>query len=65
MKRSKIIYSLNVEDIQKVALENLGRELSSEEIEKISDSIAGKINWFDAIGDSINEIIVLKWTHRN
>ena len=54
-----------MEDIQKVALENLGRELSSEEIEKISDSIAGKINWFDAIGDSINEIIVLKWTHRN
>lgn len=55
MKNKKIIYSLNQEDIQIVSLQELGRNLSSEEIEKIKDSIAEKINWYDAIADSINK----------
>lgn len=60
MKRSKIIYSLNEEDIQTVALQNLERNLSSGEIEKIINPIAEKINWFDAIANSINENIESK-----
>lgn len=60
MKRSKIIYSLNEEDIQMVALQEIERNLSSEEIEKLKNSIAEKINWFDAIADSINETIESK-----
>ncbi len=35
MKSSKIIYSLNVEDIQTVALQEIERNLSPEEIEKM------------------------------
>jgi DNA replicative helicase MCM subunit Mcm2 (Cdc46/Mcm family) len=57
MKSSKIIYSLNVEDIQTVALQEIERNLSPEEIKKIKESIAEKINWYDAIADSINEHI--------
>lgn len=57
MRSSKIIYSLNVEDIQTVALEEIERKLSSEEIKKINKSIADKINWYDAIANSINEKI--------
>jgi hypothetical protein len=57
MKSSKIIYSLNVEDIQTVALQEIERNLSPEEIEKIKNPIADKINWYDAIADSINEKI--------
>ena len=57
MKSSKIIYSLNVEDIQTVALEVVERKLSPEEIEKIKESIADKIYWYNAIADSINETI--------
>ena len=57
MKNSKIIYSLNVEDIQTVALQEIERNLSLEEIEKINKSIADKINWYDAIANSINEKI--------
>jgi hypothetical protein len=55
MKSSKIIYSLNEEDIQTVALQEIERNLTPEEIEKIKGSIADKINWFDAIANSINE----------
>ena len=55
--RSKIIYSLNEDDIQTVALQEVERSLSSQEIEKIKNSIAEKINWYDAIAESINEKI--------
>jgi len=57
MNKNKIIYSLNEEDIQTVSNEELGRDLSSEEIEKIKDVIAEKINWYDAISETINERI--------
>lgn len=56
-KKSEIIYSLDVSDVQTVALEEIDRELTKKEIESILDSIANKIPWFDAIADSINEII--------
>lgn len=55
---SKIIYSLNEDDIQTVALQEVERNLSSQEIEKIKDSIAEKINWYDAIAEAINEKII-------
>ena len=57
MKSSKIIYLLTIEDVQTVANDEIGRNLSANEIEKIKDSIAEKINWYDAIAYSINEKI--------
>ncbi len=62
MKKDKddIIYSLNVEDIQTVALEEIGRELTAKEIKKIEDLIAENINWYDAILDAINAKIKLR-----
>lgn len=55
--RSKIIYSLNEKDIQTVALQEVKRRLSSQEIEKIKNLIAENINWYDAIAEAINEKI--------
>lgn len=57
MNKNNIIYSLNEEDIQTVSNEELGRNLSPEEIEKIKDAIAEKINWYDAIAEAIDERI--------
>ncbi len=57
MRNNKIVYSLNEQDIQTVSNQELGRNLSSEEIEKIKDAIAEKINWYDAITETINERI--------
>jgi hypothetical protein len=57
---SKIIYSLNIEDIQTVAKENFVRELNSEEIEKIIDPIADRISWYDAIYDAIKDNLNIK-----
>ncbi len=44
-----IVYYLNTEDVQMVALENIGRELTAGEIERLKEPIAEKINWYDAI----------------
>jgi len=57
MKPNKIIYSINVEDIQNVAQEVLERDLKDDEIYSIEGLIAEKLSWYDAIADSINEKI--------
>ena len=54
LNRNTIIYSLNVEDVQSVASEEIGRELSPKEIEIIEDIIASNINWYDAIANAIH-----------
>ena len=55
--REEIIYSLCIEDIQTVAEQEIEKELTIEEIEKIKDSISEKIDWYGAIADSIREKI--------
>jgi len=65
MRKNKIIYAINVEDIQTVAVEVLDRELSTKEIEKIIDPIAEKISWYDAIADSINDNLEVRMNNNN
>jgi hypothetical protein len=57
MKKSTIIYSLNIEDVQTVANDDLERNLSHQEIEKVKEKIAEKIDWYNAISNSIRDII--------
>ena len=45
----QIIYQLTVEDVQNVALEELDKELSLEEIKDIEDLIAKRIDWYGVI----------------
>lgn len=53
----KIIYQLIEEDVQMVAEQTLDRRLSSSEVLSLIDSIAEKINWFEAIEYAIYDII--------
>jgi hypothetical protein len=46
---SKIIYSINIEDVQNVAEEELGRKLSKKELEIIEDKLGDYIDWYSAI----------------
>ena len=57
--KSDIVYSLNIEDIQTVAIQEIHRELTEDEIEKVKDLIGEKINWYEAILNSIIEKIGL------
>ena len=55
--KNETIYVLKKEDIQNVAQQEIGRDLTSDEIQKIKDTIADKIDWYYAIADTINENI--------
>ena len=57
---SKIIYSLNIEDVQNVAEEEIGRELSEKELKIVEDKLGDYIDWYSAIDITIqNEILNL------
>ncbi len=56
----KVIYQKTIEDIQTVAVEEIGRELTDEEIQAIEDTVAANINWYDAVADAINGKILVE-----
>lgn len=49
----RIVYSLNVIDIQTVAEEELGRKLKPKEIKIVEDKIGDYIDWSGAISLAI------------
>ncbi len=53
----KTIYFLSEKDVQTVAITELGRELSRNEITLLEDKIAENIPWFDAIADAIRDVV--------
>lgn len=52
-----IIYELTVQDIQTVANQELERNLTNNEIERIIDVIAENISWYEVISSAIEEKI--------
>lgn len=57
--QNEIIYSINIEDVQNVAQDELERNLTLDEIKKIEDSIAENIDWYGAISNAINHNLVI------
>ncbi len=51
---SPLVYWLNIEDVQKVALDKLQRVLTKDEISKLINPINQNIDWFDAISSAID-----------
>jgi len=56
LRRSRVVYSINVEDIQKSAEELIGRDLKSDEIRLVENTLGDYINWFDAISRAIDDV---------
>ena len=52
----KIIYSINIEDVQNVAEEELERKLTAKELRLVEDKVGNYINWYEAILNAINEV---------
>jgi hypothetical protein len=57
ISNNKIIYSINVSDIQDVAQQLLERNLTKEEIIKVGDSVGDYLDWFQAIENAIHQHI--------
>ncbi|MCA1815452.1 MAG: hypothetical protein LC746_03440 [Acidobacteria bacterium] len=50
----RVIYSINLEDIQTVALEEYGRALTNDELHVIEDNLGDYIKWYDLIDAAIS-----------
>ncbi len=61
MNPSKIIYSINIEDVQNVAEQELRRTLTEKELKVIQNKIGDYIDWYEAINIAITSNIE---THR-
>lgn len=55
MKADEIVYQLIVEDMQRVAIQEIDRKLTNIEIQKIRDCIGENIDWYNAISLSIEK----------
>ena len=53
MNKNKIIYSINIEDIQNVAEQELERKLTEKELKLVEDKIGDCIKWYEAILNAI------------
>jgi nucleoside-triphosphatase THEP1 len=53
----KIVYSINVSDIQEVAQQVLERALTKKEVVMVGKSIGDYLDWFQAIENSIRKQI--------
>lgn len=56
MQQNRIIYSLNVGDIQTVAGAELGRKLTAKELAFVENRLGDYLNWYDAILYALNEM---------
>ena len=56
-KKSKVIYSIDVEDLQTVAEQELERELTDEEIKNVEKRLGEYIDWYGAIASTLSEVI--------
>ena len=52
----KIIYSINIEDVQNVAEQELERKLTAKELRIVEKKVGDYINWYEAILNAINEV---------
>ena len=57
-QEERTIYSLEVADLQTVANEELGRNLTEKEIKLVEEEVGGYIDWYTAIHLAIIEVIL-------
>jgi len=55
MKKNKVIYSINIEDVQAVALQEYERLLTDNELKIVENNIGDQFDWYEAIAYVISE----------
>lgn len=56
MRKKKFIHSINIEDVQNVAEQELGRKLTAEELKLVEDKLGDYVGWYEAILHAINDL---------
>jgi len=53
MNSRKHIYYITVSDVQRIARENIGRNLHPAELVRVTDRLLDRIQWFDVVEEEI------------
>ena len=56
MRNSDTFYQLTIGDVQHVAVESIGRDLTEDELNQVISRVEDRIEWFNTIEDAISEI---------
>ena len=57
MRKNKVIYSINIEDVQNVAEQELDRELTADELKIVEEKIGHQVDWYSAISETLDKYI--------
>lgn len=57
MKRTDILYSINVKDVQDVAQREYDRELNDGEVESVAAKLGEYIDWYEAVNTAVAQTI--------
>lgn len=57
MKRTDILYSINVQDVQDVAHREYNRQLNQEEVKSVAHKLGEYIDWYEAVNTAVAETI--------
>ena len=57
MKRTDILYSINVQDVQDVAQREFDRELNGKEMESVAAKLGESIDWYEAVISAVEQTI--------
>ena len=52
--KNDIVYKISTEDVQEVALKEIGRELNPEEIKAVVPIINDNVVWYEIVADAIS-----------
>ncbi|MBW1697756.1 MAG: hypothetical protein JRH18_10285 [Deltaproteobacteria bacterium] len=62
MRRTDILYSINIQDVQYVAMCEYNRQLNREEVKSVEDKLGKYIDWYEIVNFAIAEAICKKNT---
>jgi hypothetical protein len=57
MKRTDILYSINVQDVQEVAKREYNRELDDGEVKSAAAKLGEYIDWYEAVNTAVAQTI--------
>lgn len=53
----RVVYSVNVEDVQHVASEQLGRTLKPSEVRAVENRLGDHVDWYGAIEAAVQDTV--------
>jgi len=57
MKRTDILYSINVQDVQEVTQREYDRELDDGEVKSVAAKLGEYIDWYEAVNTAVAQTI--------